>query len=1007
MAQVIRKAVSGFWLLAMLAVLQAHGIAQQQRGGTPPGTYVEGELLVKFQAGASPQRPRMANAQVGARMIRDFAPLHWQHVRLPKGMSVSEGLARYRKLPGVLAAQPNYTYKLVATPNDPRYGELYGMTKIGAPTAWDTITGSSNVVVAVIDTGVDYNHEDLRANMWHNPGEIPGNGVDDDGNGYVDDFYGIDPRNGDADPMDDYSHGTHVAGTIGAVGNNAKGVVGVNWSVQIMALKLHDSAGNGTAAAAVECFQYVTMMKNRGVNIRVTSNSWAGAPEAPAYDQALKDAIDAAGNAGVLHVFAAGNDNRDIDPAPLYPASYDSPSIIAVAASDSSDNRASFSNYGTTSVDLAAPGVSILSTVPGSAYGYKSGTSMATPHVSGAAALLAAYDSSLSVASLKATLMNAVDVLPQWSGKVVTGGRLNLARALQSRTVCTYSLSAVNQSFSASGGSGSVNVIAPSACEWAAVSNANFITITAGAKGTSNGAVSYSIALYSGTTPRTGTITIAGQTFTVTQAPPPSLSFFSDVFVSEPSSGTATALFFVVLSSQTDQTVTVNFATADGTANAGSDYVANSGTLTFNPGETSRALQVTVNSDALVEGNETFFVNLTAPSNATIADAQGVGTITPLVLPGAVIISEFRFRGPDLNELESAANEFIELYNNTDAPITVSTSDTSSGWLVSRLTSSSLGTLTVDIIPNGTIIPARGHYLLVNATGYSLNAYATGDRFYTANIEDDTGIALFRSANSANLTNRLDAVGFNKYSGTMADLHREGAGLPQIGAANQEISFVRRMTRGVPQDTNDNAADFVFVSTMASGSQPGAGPVLGSPGPENSRSPINRNIQIRASLVDPLQGAAHPNNRFRNSGAAGPNAPLGTLSIRRTYTNNTGASITRLRFRVVDITTLNSAGYTACPDPRSCGQADLRLLSSTDITVTRTDGVPVTARGTTLEEPPIQADFEGGGLNSSLSVGTITTGTPLAPGATISVQFLLGIQQVGTFSFFVNVEALP
>ena len=429
-----------FPLILLIVVIQVTGIIHprvSEAALTPP--HVEGELLVKFEGGASSSFALAANAQIGASVAEDIPFIGWQHVRLPKGMTVGEALEQYRKLPGVVAAQPNYIYHLDATPNDPSFtqAQMYGMFKIQAPAAWDRSTGSAQVVVAIIDTGIRYTHEDIAANMWHNPGEIPGNGVDDDANGYVDDYYGYNFANNNSNPIDDYNHGTHVAGTIGGVGNNSKGVVGVNWNVRLMAVKLHDAAGNATAANAALCFQYVTMMKNRGVNIRVTNNSWGGPPEAAAYDQVLKDAIDATGNAGILNVFAAGNDNRNIETTPSYPASYDSPSILSVASSTSTDARSSFSNWGAVSVDLAAPGSNILSSVNSgdSSYANFSGTSMASPHTAGAAALLAAYRPSLSVASLKAALMTTVDVLPQWQGLVVTNGRLNVARAIRKLTV--------------------------------------------------------------------------------------------------------------------------------------------------------------------------------------------------------------------------------------------------------------------------------------------------------------------------------------------------------------------------------------------------------------------------------------------------------------------------------------------------------------------------------------------------------------------------------------------
>jgi Subtilase family/Fervidolysin N-terminal prodomain len=400
------------------------------------GEYVEGELLIRFSSEAARAK---TIGRYSLERVREFSGLGWEEVRLPSRLSVAEAMPLFRRVPEVAGVQPNFVYRAQVNPNDPSFAELYGLNKIQAPAVWNTTTGSASVVVAVIDLGVDYNHEDLNANMWRNPGESgldslgrdkATNGVDDDGNGYIDDLFGIDTINHDSDPMDDHFHGTHVAGIIGAVGNNSKGVVGVNWTVRIMAIKSHDASGNGTSASVIEAFRYATLMRSRGINVRVTNSSWGGAPEAPSFDQALKDAIDAAGNAGILNVCAAGNSGTDNDITPFYPASYDSPSIVAVTASDR-DDGAVFS-YGLTSVDLAAPGVGILSTIPNSSYGPLTGTSMATPHVSGAAALLGAYNAYLTVSQLKSALLNNVDVLPAWTGKTVTGGRLNLLRALQS-----------------------------------------------------------------------------------------------------------------------------------------------------------------------------------------------------------------------------------------------------------------------------------------------------------------------------------------------------------------------------------------------------------------------------------------------------------------------------------------------------------------------------------------------------------------------------------------------
>lgn len=422
------------FVLCVLSVFSFAGIVSAK----PAGNYVEGELLVKFKNTSNSNAQSSLNRQIGADSIKNFPDLQWQLIKLPANLSVQDAVATYQSFAEVEIAQPNFIYHIDATPNDTRYSELYGMTKIGATTAWDSTKGSAKVVIAIIDTGVNYLHEDLAANIWQNSAEIAGNGIDDDANGYVDDVNGYDFANSDANPDDDQGHGTHLAGTIGAVGNNAKGVTGVNWNVRLMVLKTHDTTGNSTSAKLVEAFNYARIMKSRGVNIKATNNSYGGCNEACGFDQATKDAIDAAGRSEILNVFAAGNNNRNIDTTPFYPASYDSPSIISVAASDANDNKASFSNTGAVGVDIAAPGVNILSTIRNGGYGLNSGTSMAAPHVAGAVALIASAYPNISAQAIKARLLNSVDKLPQWNNLVKTGGRMNVARAIKTRPVLDF-----------------------------------------------------------------------------------------------------------------------------------------------------------------------------------------------------------------------------------------------------------------------------------------------------------------------------------------------------------------------------------------------------------------------------------------------------------------------------------------------------------------------------------------------------------------------------------------
>lgn len=493
-------------------------------------SYVEGELLVKFKSGTASLTAARANEEIGARVLEEFSDLGWQRVQLPKSLSVEQATARYALIDDVVIAQPNYYYHLLATPNDPQFtaAGMWGLTKISAPSAWDLTTGSSQVVVANIDTGMKYTHEDLAANMWTNSGEINGNNVDDDGNGFIDDYYGYDFFYNDSDPLDQNGHGTHTGGTIGAAGNNNLGVVGVNWNVKIMAIKIYSPSGtDSTSAMLINAYNYVRMMKNRGVNIRITNNSYGGCGEACGYDQATKDALDMMGNAGILNVFAAGNDGQNVDstptsPGPGFPARYTSPTIVSVANSTSTDARNSGSNVGLISVDLAAPGTGILSTVQSvSNYGTLTGTSMASPHVAGAAALLAAHNPNLSPASLKATILNTVDILPQWSTLVKTGGRLNVDRALRNQTICNFNLSATELYISSTGGNSTVNMTVPTNCDYSIKSNVSWIEVTSSDVGSGNSTIAFTVKpnpLPDGI--RFGTISIADRTFTVIQGQP-------------------------------------------------------------------------------------------------------------------------------------------------------------------------------------------------------------------------------------------------------------------------------------------------------------------------------------------------------------------------------------------------------------------------------------------------------------------------------------------------------
>jgi subtilisin family serine protease len=426
-------------LLAVFGPGGAGGSTAAARPAKKPPHQVPGELLIGFEPGVSTAEQKQILGKVGATEKRKFKQIHGALAKVPADATTSS-LARLRSDPRVRYAEPNFVVSADVTPNDPFFSRLWGLNNNGfpvsgrwgmpdadidAPEAWSVTTGSDAVTVAVIDTGIDYSHPDLSSQMWINPGEnCPGcrtDGIDNDGNGYVDDWRGWDFANGDNNPMDDNGHGTHVAGTIGATGNNGIGVTGVNWRVRLLPLKFLSAAGTGTTADAVSAVLYAA---DKGAT--VLNNSWGG----DEYSQALADAITVADTHGALFVAAAGNSGTDNDSMPTYPASYALPNVLTVAATDNSDQLAYFSNVGRKSVDLAAPGLNIYSTWPGGTYQYMSGTSMAAPHVSGAAALAKAAFPSATGVGLKALLLEGVDPLASLTNYTATGGRLNANNAV-------------------------------------------------------------------------------------------------------------------------------------------------------------------------------------------------------------------------------------------------------------------------------------------------------------------------------------------------------------------------------------------------------------------------------------------------------------------------------------------------------------------------------------------------------------------------------------------------
>ncbi|TMO03417.1 S8 family serine peptidase [Pseudoalteromonas sp. S558] len=404
-------------------------------------------LIVKYKKNTSPQMRKQARTLVRAKITDlnndevDDSYTSLLSGRLAKfkisGMSTKDAIKLLKTHQAIEYVEPDYRVSIASLPNDPRFDELWGLNNEGqtggtvdadidAPEAWEISTGSRDVVVGVIDTGVDYTHNDLASNVWVNTAEIAGDGIDNDGNGYIDDIHGINAITNSGDPMDDEGHGSHVSGTIGASGNNATGIVGVNQEVSIVGCKFLDAQGSGSSSDAIKCIDYMVGLKNSGVNLRVLNNSWGGG----GYSQALADAIASSEAAELLFVAAAGNDTIDNDVNPHYPSNYENASVLSVASTDQTDGISWFSHWGLTSVDMGAPGSAILSTTPGNSYASYSGTSMATPHVAGAAALVLSINPDLTTQELKELLMNSGDANTALQGKTVAGTRLNVHQAL-------------------------------------------------------------------------------------------------------------------------------------------------------------------------------------------------------------------------------------------------------------------------------------------------------------------------------------------------------------------------------------------------------------------------------------------------------------------------------------------------------------------------------------------------------------------------------------------------
>jgi thermitase len=666
--------------------------------------YAANEILVQFAANATAAQMTNARAAVSGRAVEAIETARMQaagdgrleRIAIPARLGVERAIAAIAQRPGVVFAEPNWRITTSAVSNDPFYttsSRLWGMYGDDQPTAtgpsgttnqfgsqaekaWAAgFTGSNTVYVGVLDEGIDINHPDLRANIWVNPFETVGDGIDNDRNGYVDDVHGWDFYSRDNSVYDGGTgdrHGTHVAGTIGGVGGNGIGVAGVSWNVTMIPLKFLGPDG-GYTSDAIKALDYLTDLKVRhGLNIVASNNSWGGGG---GYSSALHSAIIRGANAGILFVAAAGNAGVNTDVSANYPSNYSTlqgtsttraasyEAVISVAALTSSGGLASFSNYGATTVDIAAPGVSINSTLPGSSYGAFSGTSMAAPHVTGAIALYASAYPSASAAEIRQAILSSARPTASLAGKTVTGGRLDVAAALN--IVPAVDIAITGGSVK-EGDSGTTPLVFTVTLSAAATSEVTVAYATADGSalagsdlaGSDYVARSGILSFAPGETVRTITIDVLGdtlvepdETFTVVlsnastnarittgsatgtilnddQAPAP----VTPELRIDSVTGLENAGWFqftITLSQASGSRVTVRFATANGSAKAGrtGDYVATSGTLTFNAGETTKTIRVQILDDTRVEPDEQFFVNLSRASGATIAVGRGIGTI--------------------------------------------------------------------------------------------------------------------------------------------------------------------------------------------------------------------------------------------------------------------------------------------------------------------------------------------------------------------------------------------
>jgi thermitase len=657
---------------------------------------VEGEVIVRYRPESGRigrERAEFQAESVGSETIGQLGARRLQS----RVLSTRQLMEVLRANPDVELVEPNYIIRANAIPNDPELDQQWGLVNngqviegragvagadIGAAAAWDVTTGSRNHIVAILDSGVDFTHPDLAANMFSAPRQFTvtiGSLTVTCAAG----THGFNAISSSCVPLDDYGHGTHVAGIIGAVGNNNVGVTGVNWTANIMALKVLDATGTGTTADAIKAIEFAIKAKaalGADGNVRILNASWGG----PTFSQSLDDEIRVANNAEMLFVASAGSNSSNNDTVGHYPSSSAAPNVVSVAALDNSGQLASYSNYGASSVDLGAPGSSTFSTLPNNAYDYLTGTSMAAPFVSGAAALVLSVCPA-NTATLKSHLLNSTRPVTSLTGKTVSGGRLDVGNAV---VYCRLSPTITLQSasvppggtitFEVKNGSGhphdwvglfAVNAPDTSHLQWKYLNNTQSPPATGLTTATLQFAAPQTPGTYEIRWFASGGFTRVATSNGITVATQPLLAI-NDVSVTEGNSGTVNATFTVTLSAPiTAQTVTVNYATANGSATANTDYTPVTGTLTFAPSVTTQTFIVPVIGDTTAEPTETFLVNLSNATNVSIGDGQGVGTIvTDDTPPGPAITLQSTSVQPGGNITFDVTNgpgnptDFVALY---------------------------------------------------------------------------------------------------------------------------------------------------------------------------------------------------------------------------------------------------------------------------------------------------------------------------------------------------------